>query len=72
MSLTSKERQILEQGGFKVHKYADGYVELTHSKTGMVLAYDALNETAYEGLKDFKGWSPIDNVLLHLKLLKKG
>ena len=56
MSLTSKERKILEDNGFRVHKYQDGYVELeqwTDGGVDMIISYDSKKQTAYEGLGDY-------------------
>lgn len=69
MSLTQKERAILEEGGYEVHRYSDGYVELHYTKTGLLLCYDAEEDTAYDGLKEFEGLSGMTKDLL--KKLKR-
>lgn len=64
MSLTQTERKILERNGFQVHKYADAYVELIKGK--MIISYDSLEQTAYDGLKEFDS-NKFSKVLEELK-----
>lgn len=52
MSLTKNDREIIEKSGFKVHKYADGYVEI--EKKNHIYCYDAQEETAIKGLSEYR------------------
>ena len=63
MSLTSKERKILEDNGFRVHKYQDGYVELEQWTSGgvdMIITYDSSKQTAKEALTEYYNNFDID------------